>query len=180
MVDDLQGLAAADAAALQLQLRPCDLAAVAASAADSLASRFTVAGLTLERSLEPADILGDPRWLHQVVTNLLTNAVKFSPTGATVRVEVRRSGPDAILRVTDSGVGIPAAELPHIFDRFWRGQAAEHISGSGIGLAVAAELATAHGGELTASSQPGAGTQMTLRLPARAAQPLAPASGRTR
>jgi len=69
--------------------------------------------------------------------------------------------------VTDSGIGIPAEDLPHIFDRFWRGREATNISGSGIGLAVAAELTTAHGGELTASSEPGAGTQMTLRLPAR-------------
>jgi two-component system sensor histidine kinase BaeS len=177
MVDDLQTLAAADAAALHLQLRPCDLAEVAASAADSLASRFGVAGLALDRSLEAAGILADPRWLHQVVTNLLTNALKFSPAGSSVGIEVRRAGPDAVLRVTDSGVGIPAAELPHIFDRFWRGREAAHISGSGIGLAVAAELATAHGGQLTASSEPGQGTQMTLTLPARSTADLTQVPG---
>ncbi len=70
-----------------------------------------------------------------------------------------------MLRVTDTGTGIPADDLPRIFDRFWRGQQATQISGSGIGLAVAAELAQAHGGRLTASSQPGRGTQMTLTLP---------------
>ena len=68
--------------------------------------------------------------------------------------------------VTDTGPGIPADELPHIFDRFWRGLGSGPISGSGIGLAVAAELARAHGGRLTATSQPGHGTQMTLTLPA--------------
>jgi two-component system, OmpR family, sensor histidine kinase BaeS len=72
---------------------------------------------------------------------------------------------DAVLQVTDTGVGIPADELPHIFDRFWRGQGAARVSGSGIGLSVAAELARAHGGHLTASSQPGHGTEMTLTLP---------------
>ena len=72
---------------------------------------------------------------------------------------------DAVLQVTDTGVGIPADELPHIFDRFWRGQGAARVSGSGIGLSVAAELARAHGGQLTASSQPGHGTEMTLTLP---------------
>jgi two-component system, OmpR family, sensor histidine kinase BaeS len=169
MVDDLQALAAADAAALHLRLRPGDLAHVAASASDSLASRFGAAGLTLDRSLERAEILADPRWLHQVVTNLLTNALKFSPAGSSVRIDVRRAGPEAVLQVTDSGVGIPAGELPHIFDRFWRGRDAAHISGSGIGLAVAAELVTAHGGQLTASSEPGRGTQMTVTLPARSA-----------
>ncbi len=176
MVDDLQTLAAADAASLHLQLHPCDLAEVAAAAADSLTSRFAMAGLTLERSLESAGILGDARWLHQVVTNLLTNSLKFSAAGAAVRIETYQSGPDAVLRVTDAGVGIPAAELPHIFDRFWRGREAAHISGSGIGLAVAAELVTAHGGELAASSEPGRGTRMTLRLPARAELALAQAA----
>ena len=71
-----------------------------------------------------------------------------------------------MLQVTDTGIGIPADELPHIFDRFWRGQQAAHVSGSGIGLSVATELARAHGGRLTAGSEPGHGTQMTLTLPA--------------
>src|SRR5262249_59318209 len=71
----------------------------------------------------------------------------------------------AVLRVSDTGVGIPADELPRIFDRFWRGQQAAHTGGSGIGLAVAAELARAHGGELNAASTVGLGTQMTLTLP---------------
>ena len=70
-----------------------------------------------------------------------------------------------MLRVTDTGTGIPAADLPRIFDRFWRGRQAAQTSGSGIGLAIAAELARAHGGPLTASSEPGQGTQMTLTLP---------------
>jgi two-component system sensor histidine kinase BaeS len=70
-----------------------------------------------------------------------------------------------VLRVTDTGAGIPADELPHIFERFWRGRQAAHTSGSGIGLAVAAELARAHGGQLAASSEPGRGTEMTLTLP---------------
>jgi two-component system, OmpR family, sensor histidine kinase BaeS len=71
-----------------------------------------------------------------------------------------------VVRVTDTGAGIPAADLPRIFDRFWRGRRAAHTSGSGIGLAVAAGLARAHGGELTAASTEGRGTEMTLTLPA--------------
>jgi two-component system, OmpR family, sensor histidine kinase BaeS len=165
MVDDLQMLAAADAASLQLARRPCDLAEIAATAADSLDGRFATAGISLERALQPAPILADPRWMHQVVTNLLTNALKFSEPGASVTVDTATAGGEAILRVTDSGIGIPAAELPRIFDRFWRGRQAGHTSGSGIGLAIAAELAGAHGGSLTADSEPGVGTRMTLRLP---------------
>ena len=166
MVDDLQTLAAADAATLQLALRRCDLAEVAAAATDSLAGRFETAGLTVERRLTPASVMADPRWLHQVITNLLTNALKFTPAGGRVTVQCAARGPSAVLRVTDTGAGIPAGELPHIFERFWRGRQAAQTSGSGIGLAVAAELARAHDGQLTASSQPGRGTEMTLTLPA--------------
>ncbi len=165
MVDDLQTLAAADAATLQLSLRRCDLAEVAAAATDSLAGRFEAADLSLERQLAPARVVADPRWLHQVITNLLTNALKFTPAGGHVRIETETASPAAVLRVTDTGDGIPADELPHIFERFWRGRQAMQTSGSGIGLAVAAELARAHGGQLTASSQPGRGTEMTLSLP---------------
>jgi two-component system, OmpR family, sensor histidine kinase BaeS len=168
MVDDLQTLAAADAAALQLELRPCDLAQVAAAAADSLASRFSAAGLQLERSMASAGVLGDKRWLHQVATNLLTNALKFSPAGGSVMIETGLDGGTAMMRVTDHGMGIPAAELPHIFNRFWRGRQAAQTSGSGIGLAVAAEIAHAHGGRLGVTSEPGQGTTMTLTVPAAA------------
>jgi len=172
MVDDLQTLAAADAAALHLELRRCDLADIAAAAAASLASRFAAAGLTLEQRLTPAVVMADRRWLHQVVTNLLTNALKFSPAGGTVTIEVGLALPDAVLRVVDQGVGIPPAELPRVFDRFWRGKQAQQTSGSGIGLAMAAELVQAHGGTITASSEPGQGTRLTMTLPAAGDQPL--------
>ena len=165
MVGDLQTLAAAEAAALSLALSRCDLADIAAAAADSLASQFESTGITLERRLAPAEVFADPGRLHQVITNLLTNALKFTPAGGRVTVRTGLAGRGAVLEVNDTGVGIPADELPHIFDRFWRGQQAERVSGSGIGLSVAAELARAHGGHLAVSSQPGHGTQMTLTLP---------------
>jgi len=171
MVDDLQTLAAADAASLHLQRRRTDLADVAANAADSLARRFDAADVALHRQLVGAPVLGDPRWLHQLTTNLLSNALKFTPAGGRVTIAARRDGPNAVLEVTDTGIGIPAGELPHIFDRFWRGQGAAQTSGSGIGLAIAAELARAHGGALTASSQPGHGTRLTLTLPSLTLEP---------
>src|SRR5690349_11829649 len=165
MVGDLQTLAAADAAALNLTRKPGDLAELAAAAADSLARRFEAAGLALHRQLDAAPVLADPRWLHQVITNLLSNALKFTPPGGQVTISTEVAGADAVLQVTDTGQGIPAEDLPRIFDRFFRGQQAAQISGSGIGLSVAAELAEAHGGRLTAASEVGHGTQLTLSLP---------------
>jgi two-component system, OmpR family, sensor histidine kinase BaeS len=165
MVNDLQDLAAADAAALQLTRQPSDLASIAATAADSLARRFEAAGTTLELRLSAAPVLADPRGMHQVITNLLTNALKFTPAGGHVTIQTGQENRDAVLRVTDTGPGIPAEDLPHIFERFWRGRHAPQTSGSGIGLAIASGLARAHGGRLTASSEPGHGTQMTLTIP---------------
>ena len=127
MVGDLQDLAAADTAALHIDRRPCDLAEIAAAAAGSQAHRLEAAGLTLDQRLAAAPVLADPRWLHQVTTNLLTNALKFTPPGGRVTIATTRSGPDAILQVSDTGPGIPADELPHVFDRFWRGRGAAHL-----------------------------------------------------
>ena len=165
MLADLQDLAAADAAALHLTRRRCDLAGLAAAAAGSLAGQFEAAGITLQRRLTPAGIDADPRWLHQVITNLLTNALKFTPPGGRVIIEAGPAGAHAVLTVTDTGTGIPADELPRIFDRFWRGRQAAQTSGSGIGLAVAAELTRSHGGQLAATSRPGQGTQLSITLP---------------
>jgi two-component system, OmpR family, sensor histidine kinase BaeS len=165
MVDDLQTMAAADAAGLQLTRAHHDLAGIATAAADSLSRQFEAASVTLDRELASTPVVADERWLHQVVTNLLGNALKFTPADGRVTVRTKQDGSDAVLTVSDTGVGIPASELPHVFERFWRGRAAAGTSGSGIGLAIAAELARAHGGTLTADSQPGKGTTLTLRLP---------------
>jgi two-component system, OmpR family, sensor histidine kinase BaeS len=165
MVGDLQTLAAAEAAALHLTVTRCDLAEIAAAAADSLASRFEAAGVALERQLTPVAVLGDAGRLHQVITNLLTNSLKFTPAGGRVMVHAGPADGNARLQVTDTGIGIAADELPKIFDRFWRGSQAGHVAGSGIGLAVVAELTHAHGGEVTAASEPGRGTRITLTMP---------------
>ncbi|HET9082502.1 MAG TPA: ATP-binding protein [Trebonia sp.] len=165
MVDDLQTMAAADAAVLHLARERRDLAGIAGAAADSVARRFETAEVTLNRELSPVPVLADERWMHQVVTNLLGNALKFTPAGGTVTIRTRQDGPSAVLEVSDTGVGIPADELPHVFERFWRGRAAARTSGSGVGLAVASELVRAHGGTLAAASQPGAGTRLILTMP---------------
>ena len=165
LVDDLHTLSAAEAAALQLSSQPCDLAEIAGAAADSLASRFEAADITLERRLTPVSVLADARRMHQVVTNLLGNALKFTPAGGRVTLEAGPADGQAGLGVADTGAGIPSDELPHIFDRFWRGRHAAGVAGSGIGLAVVAELVRAHGGTVTATSTLGHGTQLIVTLP---------------
>jgi two-component system sensor histidine kinase BaeS len=165
LVDDLHTLSAAEAAALQLSLHPCDLAEIAGAAAGTLAGRFEAAGITLERRLAPVSVLADAQRMHQVVTNLLGNALKFTPAGGRVTLEAGPDGGKARLSVADTGAGIPGDELPRIFDRFWRGRQAAGVAGSGIGLAVVAELVRAHGGGVTATSAPEQGTQVVVTLP---------------
>ena len=172
MVDDLQRLASAEAAALQLTLVPCDLAATAGVAADSLANSFDAAGITLRRHVSEVRVLGDPLRMHEIATNLLTNAMKFTPAGGSVLLEI---GPDpepagglAMLRVSDTGVGIPPDELPLVSQRFFRGQRSAGIAGSGIGLTIVTELVRGHHGSVAVTSEAEEGTVVTVRLPVAA------------
>ena len=165
LVEDLQTLAAAEAAALHLSMQPCDLALIAAAAADDWEASFTAAQVSFERRLDPAPVEADPGRLHQVITNLLSNALKFTPPGGRVQMTLTQVGGQARLEVSDTGPGITAKDQPHVFERLWRGARAAHTAGNGIGLAVAAELADAHHGSIELSSQPGNGTRFTLVLP---------------
>ena len=165
LVEDLQRLAAAEAAALQLTLRPCDLAGVATAVADAFRASFAAAGVSFDSRLEAAPVLADQDRLHQVITNLLSNALKFSPPGGQVQMTLSAGGGQARLEVTDTGPGITADDLPHVFNRLWRGAHAAGTAGSGIGLAVASELARAHHGSIEVVSEPGQGSRFTLLLP---------------
>ena len=165
MVDDLQRLASAEAAAVQLTLVPADLAASAAAVADSLTEVFDRAGITLVRRLTAVRSRCDQLRMHDVITNLLTNAAKFTPAGGTVVIETRPSGKLALLRVTDTGIGIPPEELAHVSERFFRGQNSAEVAGSGIGLAIVDELVRGHHGTMVIASERDTGTQVTITLP---------------
>jgi two-component system sensor histidine kinase BaeS len=113
----------------------------------------------------PLPVHGDADRVHQAVTNLLANAARHCRPGDRLTIRAHADGGVAVLDVADTGPGIPADELPHIFQRLWRGQHAKAVTGSGIGLAVVRELITAHAGTVTANSPVGAGTTITIRLP---------------
>ena len=168
MVNDLQELASAEAAALHLNFTQCDLAALADIATDAIATNAAASGVDVRRHLSPALVDGDPVRLHQVITNLLSNALKFTPRGGTVDVTVASHEGGARLVVADSGVGIPDDELPHVFNRFWRGASAETLAGTGIGLSIVADLVEAHHGAVRVDSQVGRGTSVTVTFPAPA------------
>jgi two-component system, OmpR family, sensor histidine kinase BaeS len=167
MIEDLQALAAAEAAALQLSLVPHDLAAIAGDAAVSMTELFETAGVSLISRLLEVDILCDYERMREVVTNLLTNAMKYTPAGGTVLLETAPvDKQQACLRVSDTGIGIAPDELPHVTERFFRGQqSAAMAAGSGIGLTILAELVRAHRGDLMITSEPGVGTEVTVTLP---------------
>ncbi len=166
VVGDLETLASAEAAGLDLHLVPVDLAQVATDAADLINPAALEAGLSIELDAHSAPSRGDPARLHQVALNLLTNAIKFTPRDGRVLVHTWADTSGAHLQVTDSGRGIPDEELPHVFERFWRGGGTGSVPGSGVGLAVASELAAAHDGRIEAANASAGGAVFTLTLPA--------------
>ena len=130
--------------------------------------------LDVDRPPHPVEVVADPAQLEKVIANLLSNALKFTPPGGAVRVAVTARHGIARVSVRDSGPGIPADDIPHIFDRFYRvGGAMQMRPGTGIGLALAKEIADLHQGTLTVESKPGAGSTFTLTLP-RGTAHLAP------
>jgi signal transduction histidine kinase len=105
--------------------------------------------------------------LHRLVSNLISNAIKYTPRGGSVTATVRRDGREAEFSVQDTGVGIPPENIPHIFDRFYRVRNASTAAkqGLGLGLSFVAWIVNAHGGRIDVSSEPGKGARFTVRIP---------------
>jgi two-component system sensor histidine kinase BaeS len=124
-------------------------------------------GISLDVEGEPAEVLADGPRFELVITNLVDNAIKYTGAGGTVRVVVWRDPHEAGITVRDTGPGIGADALPHLFDRFYRADAARSraAGGSGLGLAICKEIVTAHGGRLWASSELGHGSSFSLAMP---------------
>jgi two-component system sensor histidine kinase BaeS len=166
LVGDLETLAAADAAGLHLDLDHVDLADEVGTVVAGAEASAAAANLTVDVSLERAPIVGDPRRLRQLATTLVANALAYTPPGGTIRISTRTTRDHVLLEVADSGPGIDPDDLPRIFDRFYRGTRTSDSSGSGIGLAIAQELATAHGGTVTAANRATGGAVFCVELPA--------------
>ncbi len=173
LVADLEMMTSADSAEFDLHPSPVDLAGVVSGAVAGLGHRFDEERLQLVSRTRPVVVSGDKSRLQQVVTNLLTNALKFVPPGGAVVISTQRVGPWAELTICDDGPGISTEDLDRIFERFYRGHQVR-TGGSGIGLAVVAALVQAHGGEVTASNQPNGGACFRVRLPVSDAEIASP------
>jgi two-component system sensor histidine kinase MprB len=127
--------------------------------------RIRAPGLTFDTDLSPATVHGRPGELERMVVNVLDNAAKWSPPGATVRTALRVAGGHCVLTVTDDGPGIDESDRPYVFDRFYRAGTARSMPGSGLGLAIVAQTATQHGGTAATAPNVPHGTVVTIELP---------------
>ncbi|MGZ4334162.1 MAG: sensor histidine kinase [Gaiellaceae bacterium] len=168
LVDQLLFLARADSHPLELDRQPVDLGGILVEAAESARPAAGAKNITLVIAEGPAlQALTDRPQLLRVVENLVTNAIKFTPDGGSVRLVARPERGSAVLEVADTGIGIPRAEQADLFNRFFRGTSATEnaIPGSGLGLAISQVIAEAHGGSIQVESTPGAGSAFRLALP---------------
>jgi signal transduction histidine kinase len=169
LVDDLQDLALAEAGRLEIDAQPVSVASLARRAATGMEMRARERGVTIRvDGDDDVFVLADARRAVQVLTNLLANAVAHMEKPGEVRITWERSGREAIISVIDSGVGIPADELPHIFERFYRVDVSRSRStgGAGLGLSIVRQLVAAHGGRVWAESEVGVGSTFSFTLPA--------------
>ncbi|MFF8670174.1 SpoIIE family protein phosphatase [Streptomyces sp. NPDC015242] len=168
LVNTLLDFSRIEAGRMQARHEPVDLAVVTAELASVFRSAVEKAGLAFDVDCPPLDepVHVDRGMWEKVVLNLLSNALKFTFDGS-VGVRVRRSGTHAVVTVSDTGIGVPEAEMPRLFERFHRIENARSRSneGSGIGLALVRELVGLHGGSITARSRQGEGTVFTIRIP---------------
>ncbi|MFJ6728728.1 MULTISPECIES: sensor histidine kinase [unclassified Streptomyces] len=168
VIDDLRDLAAADAGTLVLHREPVPADELLAQVAAAHKVAAATAGVALRTDADGCPWLdADPVRLRQALGNLVTNAVRHTPSGGTVTLSARSEKGQVLLEVADTGSGIAAEDLPHVFERFWRAEKSRsrRTGGSGLGLPIVRQLTAAHGGTAHAASVPGTGSTFTLRLP---------------
>ncbi len=163
LVEDLRTLVLTDAGNLVLHKEPTDLGALAADTVESFRTQAEGAHVTLtaeaEDNLSPVEV--DPARIRSVIGNLLSNAIRHTPAGGSIKVGVSGADNEVVVTVTDTGDGIPPGLLPHVFERFVKGA---NSTGSGLGLAIARDIVVAHGGKLEIQSASGSGTVIRLTV----------------
>jgi two-component system, OmpR family, sensor kinase len=167
LVDSLLLLAKADAGGLALDKKACDLRHVVEESVAMVRPLAAEKSVAIETNLSPVSLSADTARMGQVAVNLLTNAIRYNAPGGTVRVSTRREEGEAVLEVTDTGVGISPEHQPHVFERFFRVDEARNrqAGGTGLGLAICKSIVEAHGGAIGCRSEFGKGTTFTVRLP---------------
>jgi signal transduction histidine kinase len=165
LVNRILGLARLRAGLLALDRRPVNLGSLVTRALEEIRPQAEARGLAVECHGPPTGprVTGDEERLLEVLVNLLGNAVKYTPAGGRVRVDVGERPQRVEIVVEDTGPGIPPEALPHVFDRYWQGPGAR--PGSGLGLAIVKSIVEAHGGHVEATSVEGRGSRFTVRLP---------------
>ncbi len=169
LVNDLLTLSLLDAGRLTLERQEVHVPELVASVSEKFMEKCERKGVELRTSFGtgiPA-VWADPQRLEQALANLLSNAVDFTPTGGRIEVEVAVRGEDLVVEVRDNGAGIPSADLPRVFERFYRVDKARsrELGGTGLGLSIAREIVEAHGGRIELTSRLGEGTRATILLP---------------
>ncbi|PYP67845.1 MAG: hypothetical protein DMD36_14290 [Gemmatimonadetes bacterium] len=177
LVEALLMLARADEGTAPLHRETVDLRAIVEETGETgeLLAAEAAVNMEVATPADPVIVPVDASRIRQLILNLLTNAVKYTPAGGSVRLQLGPSNGRVTLTVADSGVGIAPGDLPHIFDRFWRADSARtrtgERSGTGLGLAICKWIAEAHGGTIDVQSRPGRGTTFTVTLPRETTAP---------
>jgi signal transduction histidine kinase len=160
-------LASLDDGQLELLRVPTELQALSKEVVEELGGLASTTGVRISASGDSVTVPADPERLKQVLTNLVENAVKYAGVGAQVRVSIWQHEHEAGFTVSDTGLGIPAEAVPHLFDRFFRVDATRSPArqGSGLGLAICRDIVRAHGGRIWVESHEGDGSSFTVALP---------------
>ena len=168
IVESLLAISRLDSGGAGIEYNPFDLNALARTTTEQMHLLASEKQISLTcASTGPVQVIGDETRIKQVLVNLLDNAIKYTRTNGHVVVTTGAAENNAVLRVSDDGVGIPAASLPHVFERFYRAEKARSrgVSGFGLGLSIVDAVCRAHGGAVSIESAEGQGTTVTVKLP---------------
>jgi signal transduction histidine kinase len=172
MLNTLMDISEAETGTMALRREPTDLNDLIRQSVELYEDLADERGVELRTNVPSALLVDvDRNRMRQVLANLIDNAVKYTPAGGVVEIAAHSDSGDAVATVADTGVGIPAEELPRIWDRLYRGDKSRSTRGLGLGLSLVKAIVAAHGGRVDVRSRPGAGSTFELRLPAEVARP---------